>query len=59
MCNKRTEVFSRVCGFMRPIQIWNRGKKAEHKDRVNYDISKAKPILDSSLIDQSFSVDKK
>lgn len=29
----KTEVFSRVTGFFRPVQDWNRGKKEEFKDR--------------------------
>lgn len=32
------EVFSRVTGFMRPVQAWNPGKIAEHKDRKQYKI---------------------
>ena len=36
-CNERTEVYSRVVGYFRPVQNWNEGKKAEFKDRVTYD----------------------
>lgn len=32
-CGMRTEVYSRVVGYYRPVQQWNRGKRAEHKDR--------------------------
>jgi len=32
-CQGRTEVYSRVCGFFRPVQQWNVGKKAEYADR--------------------------
>lgn len=32
-----TEVYSRVCGFFRPIDSWNVGKKEEFKDRKVYD----------------------
>jgi ribonucleoside-triphosphate reductase len=35
-CQERTEVYSRVCGFFRPVQAWNRGKKEEFKDRRVY-----------------------
>ena len=31
-CGLKTEVFSRVCGYFRPIANWNRGKRAEFKD---------------------------
>ncbi len=35
-CTARTEVYSRVVGFFRPVQQWNRGKKEEFKDRREY-----------------------
>jgi len=30
------EVYSRVVGYLRPVAQWNKGKKAEFKDRVNF-----------------------
>lgn len=30
---QRCEVYSRVVGYIRPIQQWNIGKVQEHKDR--------------------------
>lgn len=30
----KTEVYSRVVGYLRPVAQWNKGKKAEWKDRV-------------------------
>ena len=44
----KTEVFSRVCGFFRPVQEWNAGKEEEFKDRYHYDkdIDNAKDKLD-------------
>ena len=33
------EVYSRVVGYLRPVQNWNLGKKQEFKERVTYDIS--------------------
>lgn len=35
-CGKDTEVWSRVVGFYRPVQNWNKGKKSEFKDRKEY-----------------------
>lgn len=35
-CDAKTEVYSRVCGFFRPVQQWNKGKKEEFKDRSEY-----------------------
>jgi len=40
---KRTkcEVFSRIVGYLRPIAQWNKGKRAEWADRVNFDEKQA------------------
>ncbi len=35
-CQAKTEVFSRVCGYHRPVQNWNKGKQEEFKDRKQY-----------------------
>jgi anaerobic ribonucleoside-triphosphate reductase len=35
-----TEIYSRVCGFFRPVKEWNKGKKEEFKDRKCYNIGK-------------------
>ncbi|MDF2656868.1 MAG: ribonucleoside triphosphate reductase [Bacillota bacterium] len=35
-CGASTEVWSRVVGYLRPIQNFNRGKKEEYKERVKY-----------------------
>jgi ribonucleoside-triphosphate reductase len=32
-CNAQMEVYSRVCGYFRPVKHWNHGKKEEFKDR--------------------------
>ncbi len=37
-CQERTEVYSRVCGFYRPVQQWNKGKKEEFKERLNFNL---------------------
>ena len=36
-CHKRTEVYSRITGYYRPVQNWNDGKTQEWKDRKTYD----------------------
>jgi len=36
-CNLRTEVYSRVCGYHRPVSNWNEGKREEFKDRKAFD----------------------
>ena len=30
---RKTEVYSRVVGYIRPVQQWNKGKQEEYKDR--------------------------
>ena len=40
-CSQRTEVYSRVVGYFRPVQNWNEGKKVEFKDRTPYDPKKS------------------
>lgn len=39
-CSLRTEVYSRVVGYFRPVQNWNEGKKKEFADRIAYDPKK-------------------
>lgn len=34
----KTEVYSRVSGYIRPVDQWNEGKKSEFRDRKPYDI---------------------
>jgi len=36
----RTEVYSRVVGYLRPVAQWNKGKKAEWADRVDFVLPK-------------------
>ena len=38
-CGAKTEVYSRITGYYRPVQNWNDGKAQEFKDRKVYDIS--------------------
>lgn len=37
LCQKETEVFSRIVGYLRPVSQWNEGKKAEFKLRTTFD----------------------
>jgi ribonucleoside-triphosphate reductase len=45
-CVARTEVYSRVCGFYRPVAQWNKGKKAEFSERKMFDI---RPLAEPPL----------
>ena len=38
ICGERTEVYSRITGYYRPVQNWNEGKTEEFKNRKTYDI---------------------
>lgn len=38
-CGAKTEVYSRVCGYFRPVANWNKGKKEEFKDRKTYAVA--------------------
>jgi len=33
----KCEVYSRVVGYLRPVDQWNTGKRAEFKDRKTFD----------------------
>ncbi len=36
----RTEVYSRVVGYLRPVSQWNKGKRAEWADRASFEVRK-------------------
>ena len=38
ICGKKTEVYSRITGYYRPVQNWNDGKTQEYKDRKVYNV---------------------
>jgi ribonucleoside-triphosphate reductase len=40
----RTEVYSRVVGYLRPVSQWNKGKKSEWTDRKDYAVPKGEAI---------------
>jgi hypothetical protein len=40
LCDAKTEVYSRVCGYFRPLHNWHEGKLEEYKDRKFYDANK-------------------
>ncbi|MBQ3519868.1 MAG: ribonucleoside triphosphate reductase [Clostridia bacterium] len=41
-CGEKTEVYSRITGYYRPVQNWNDGKTQEFKERKVYDIENSK-----------------
>ncbi len=38
ICGQKTEVYSRITGYYRPVQNWNDGKAQEFRDRLVYDV---------------------
>ena len=38
ICGRKTEIYSRITGYYRPVQNWNDGKAQEYKDRKVYDL---------------------
>jgi ribonucleoside-triphosphate reductase len=47
ICGLECQVYSRVVGYFRPVQMWNVGKREEFKDRLEFDQKK----LDKELKD--------
>ena len=48
-CGEKTEVYSRITGYYRPVQNWNDGKAEEYKSRKVYSQEKAErkqPLTD-------------
>ena len=41
-CGAKTEIYSRITGYYRPVQNWNEGKLQEYKNRKLYDVEHAK-----------------
>ncbi len=39
-CGKKTEIYSRVVGYFRPVSNWNPGKQEEFEKRVEFDEQK-------------------
>lgn len=40
-CQEKTEVYSRITGYYRPVQNWNDGKLQEYKNRTEYEPEKS------------------
>ncbi len=41
-CGEECEIYSRIVGYIRPVNQWNKGKKAEFKNRKTFNICEAK-----------------
>ncbi|NLF48269.1 MAG: ribonucleoside triphosphate reductase [Acholeplasmataceae bacterium] len=59
-CGKPAEVYTRVVGYLRPVQNFNKGKKAEYADRVKYVIKEPiSPEADATADTYSLLVEGK
>lgn len=43
-CGEETEVYSRIVGYLRPVNYWNDGKKEEFKDRKYLELVKIEDV---------------
>ena len=66
-CGEKTEVYSRITGYYRPVQNWNDGKTEEYKNRKLYNIAtsvekfdkkKATPVAEEACVCETASDDK-
>jgi len=39
---QKTEVYSRVVGYIRPVEQWNKGKQAEFNERREFVVKEKK-----------------
>ena len=39
-CGEETEVYSRVTGYYRPVNRWNKGKQEEFKERKTFEVNR-------------------
>ena len=49
MSRTKCQVYSRVVGFITPVANWNKGKREEWRNRVEFDLE------DDDLIDDSLA----
>lgn len=49
ICGKKTEVYSRITGYYRPVQNWNDGKSAEFENRKTYDVESSKFVKELKI----------
>ena len=43
-CHEKTEIYSRIVGYLRPINQWNNGKQAEFEIRETFDLEQIEEI---------------
>ena len=50
VCGQKTEVFSRVVGYFRPVHNWNEGKKEEFSERKTFKENKIKDLGGEKMV---------
>ncbi len=55
-CGEKTEVYSRVCGYFRPVSNWNHGKREEFKDRKAYLLKKPQFLSKTGFVCAIFAL---
>lgn len=58
ICGNKTEVYSRITGYYRPVQNWNDGKTQEFKDRKLYDLTKSHFVMKVKVSDLGITAGK-
>ena len=54
-CGGKTEIYSRITGYYRPVQNWNDGKLQEYANRKEYEIETS--VLKRSAMDETATED--
>lgn len=54
-CGRDAEVWTRVVGFHRPVQAWNKGKQEEYKDRTEFEAASSLEILEV-MVEENINV---
>jgi len=49
-CGQKTEVYSRVVGYYRPVQNWNKGKKEEFGLRKTFHVAVSATTEASTIV---------
>ncbi len=48
-CGAKTEVWSRIVGYFRPVEQWNKGKKSEWAERVEYEVPAVEQCAEATV----------
>ncbi len=57
-CGRKTEVYSRITGYYRPVQNWNEGKSAEFRDRRVYNLAHSK-LREKKAVNDTVTISEK